>query len=179
MSGSFDGTLGSDPEHQDRSHRWLGVSTLHLDALVQKGAFSAFRRRTRQKILSPAERAEWLGVRLVSELKTEGASPLTPVQMRPLVKFKAPVTDRGLFLCLRASPPISGAAGWYVVLSVPGQQVCRCKIIGRPEQSRRALSSRQSGSRTGDRDRRISLPSLRRPIYSPRWKVRLEIFSVT
>jgi hypothetical protein len=24
IGGSFDGTLGSDPEHQDRSHRWLG-----------------------------------------------------------------------------------------------------------------------------------------------------------
>jgi hypothetical protein len=28
-AGSFDGTLGSDPEHQDRPHRWLGSSTLH------------------------------------------------------------------------------------------------------------------------------------------------------
>ena len=26
MGGSFDGTLGSDPEHQDRPHRWLGAS---------------------------------------------------------------------------------------------------------------------------------------------------------
>ena len=36
--------------------------------------------------------------------------PLTPVQMRPLVKLVAPVTDRGLFLCLRASPSISRCA---------------------------------------------------------------------
>jgi hypothetical protein len=29
MDGSFDGTLGSDPEHQDRPHHGLGVSILH------------------------------------------------------------------------------------------------------------------------------------------------------
>ena len=29
MDGSFDGTLGSDPVHQDRPHQWLGVSILH------------------------------------------------------------------------------------------------------------------------------------------------------
>src|ERR1700730_15618080 len=28
MDGSFDGTLGSDPVHQDRPHQWLGVSEL-------------------------------------------------------------------------------------------------------------------------------------------------------
>jgi hypothetical protein len=29
MARSFDGTLGSDPEHQDRPRRWLGASILH------------------------------------------------------------------------------------------------------------------------------------------------------
>src|SRR5262249_53725958 len=29
MAGSFDGTFGSDPEHQDRPHRWLGSSILY------------------------------------------------------------------------------------------------------------------------------------------------------
>jgi hypothetical protein len=29
MAESFDGTLGSDPEHQDRPHRWLDSSILH------------------------------------------------------------------------------------------------------------------------------------------------------
>ena len=43
---------------------------------------------------------------------------------------------------------------------------------------RRALSNHQSKSRTGDRGRRISLPGLQRVAYSPRWKVRAEIFSV-
>ena len=43
---------------------------------------------------------------------------------------------------------------------------------------RRALSSRQSGSRTGDQRRRISLPGLRRAAYSPRRSVLPEIFSV-
>jgi len=43
---------------------------------------------------------------------------------------------------------------------------------------RRALSSRQSGSRTRDHGRRISLPRLRWAAYSPRWSVRPEIFSV-
>jgi hypothetical protein len=29
MDGSFDGTLGSDPVHQDRPHHGLGLSILH------------------------------------------------------------------------------------------------------------------------------------------------------
>ena len=29
MDGSFDSTLGSDPVHQDRPHRWLGSPILH------------------------------------------------------------------------------------------------------------------------------------------------------
>ena len=29
MDGYFDGTLGSDPVHQDRPHQWLGISILH------------------------------------------------------------------------------------------------------------------------------------------------------
>jgi len=36
MDGSFDGTWGSDPVHQDRPHRWLGASILHLATLVLK-----------------------------------------------------------------------------------------------------------------------------------------------
>jgi hypothetical protein len=30
MDGSFDGTLGSDPVHQDRPHRWLGAVRLQM-----------------------------------------------------------------------------------------------------------------------------------------------------
>jgi hypothetical protein len=30
MAGSLDGTVGSDPEHQDLPHRWLGFSRLAL-----------------------------------------------------------------------------------------------------------------------------------------------------
>jgi hypothetical protein len=29
MDGSFDGTSGSDPVHQDRPHQWLSFSILH------------------------------------------------------------------------------------------------------------------------------------------------------
>jgi hypothetical protein len=36
MAGSLDDTLGSDPEHQDRPHRWLGSSILHRAVLVPK-----------------------------------------------------------------------------------------------------------------------------------------------
>jgi hypothetical protein len=40
MAGSFDGTLGSDPEHQDRPHRWLGSSILHAGVRVLKPDWS-------------------------------------------------------------------------------------------------------------------------------------------
>jgi hypothetical protein len=39
MAGSFDSTLGSDPEHQDHPHQWLAVSILHgaVSELLQGG----------------------------------------------------------------------------------------------------------------------------------------------